>query len=217
MDFPQPPPAAEPCIEQTGNPSGRTYSTDSVVSYSCTSKHCGILPLSSKNYWVYQDSVFLDGVFVRVQMDTLRYSKNRKSVSDGLTWWEANIIIGLPELVYANDSAFYRLENTLFIAGTMNARKEFGLISTDSTRYLTSFEDVAAQGKTIKLSSTLKAPAGDFTDCLYFEKYSRNYRKDQVFFKPGTGVIRYVRESAAPGSSIIKLQQVSNLVSIHLE
>lgn len=217
MEEIQQPPAEEPCIMQTGNPAGRSYSSDSVIAYTCTSKHCGLMPLSAKNYWVYQDSIFQDGIFVKVQLDTLRYSKNLKSLSDGLVWWEAKLNVGLPVMLYANDSSFYRLEETSFIQGKMNSRKEFGLITADSSKYLTSFEDMAAQGKTLKLSYSLKSMAGDFNDCLYFEKNSRNYRKDQVFFKPGVGVVRYVKEMAPFGSSIIKLQQVSNLVSYHIE
>jgi hypothetical protein len=217
MEDIQQPPAAEPCVTQTGNPAGRTYTSDSVIAYTCTSKHCGILPLSAKNYWVYQDSIFQDGVFKSVQFDTLRYAKNLKSLSDDLVWWESNISIGLPAMLYANDSSFFRLEETNFIQGKMNSRKEFGLIMADSAKYLTSFEDMAAQGKTLKLSATLKTTAGDFSDCIYFEKNARNYRKDQVYFKPGLGVIRYVKEMAPPGTSVIKLQQVSNLVSYHIE
>jgi hypothetical protein len=91
------------------------------------------------------------------------------------------------------------------------------MLSTDSTRFLSSFEDIAAQAKILRLNAIISAPAGNFSDCIYFEKYSRNYRKDQVFFKPGIGVIRYVREMAPMGTSLLKMQQVSNLVSIHIE
>ncbi|MCX6317317.1 MAG: hypothetical protein NTW29_08500 [Bacteroidetes bacterium] len=211
------PPVAEACVIQTSNPSGRIYTSDSVVAYNCTSKHCGLLPLSTKNYWVYQDSIYYDGVFQKVQLDTLRFTKTWKSLADDLTWWEANMTIGLPVRMYANDSTIYSLEESYFIAGKKNSRREFGQISTDSTRYLSSFEDMAAQAKVIRLSGIISAPAGNFTGCIYFEKFSRSYRKDQVIFKPGIGVVRYVREMAAPGSPFMKLQQVSNLVSIHIE
>jgi hypothetical protein len=216
MDLPETP-VAEPCVMQSGNPSGRTYSSDSVVAFTCTSKHCGILSLSAKNYWVYQDSIFQDGMFLRVQLDTLRFSKTWKSLSDDLVWWEANMNIGLPEKLYANDSALYSIEDSYFIQGKMSSRKELRMLSTDSTRFLSSFEDIAAQAKILRLNAIISAPAGNFSDCIYFEKYSRNYRKDQVFFKPGIGVIRYVREMAPMGTSLLKMQQVSNLVSIHIE
>lgn len=211
------PPAEEPCELQTGNPSGRSYANDSLVAYNCTSKHCGILPLSTKNYWVYEDSVFNDGVFVTVKFDTLRYSKTWKSLTDGLVWWESNIEIGLPERLYANDSSFFKIQDRMFTPGVMDAKKDFSLFAGDSLRYLASFDDAAAQGRSLKLNNSIKSPAGTFTDCLYFEKNARNYRKDQVYFKPGIGVIRYVQEKAPMGSPFIKLQQISTLVSYHIE
>ena len=213
----QEPPVAAPCIGQTGNPAGKSYTADSVVAYTCTSRHCGIIPMSAKNFWIYEDSIFQDGNFLRVQLDTLRFTSNRKSLSDELVWWEATINVGLPEWLYANDSAIFSMNESWFLAGQLNSRREFGQISADSARYLSAFEDIAAQAKTIKLTAPVSSPAGTWNDCLYFEKYSRNYRKDQVFFEPGIGVIRYVHEMAAPGTSQLRMQQVSRLVSYHLE
>jgi hypothetical protein len=210
-------PVNAPCIAQTSNPSGRTYSSDSIVSYTCTSKHCGLLPLSAKNYWVYEDSIFQNGVFANVQYDTLRFNTSYKSITDGLVWWQGNINIGLPERLYTNDSTFFSIQERYFTQGYVDARKEFGLFTGDSLRYQTSFDDIGAQGKSIKLKSDLTTPAGNFSGCLYFEKYSRFFRKDQVYFKPGLGVIKYVQEMASMGSYTIKLQQVSTLVSYHLE
>ena len=210
-------PVNDPCIAQTSNPSGRTYSSDSIVSYTCTSKHCGLLPLSAKNYWVYEDSIFQNGVFANVQYDTLRFNTTYKSITDGLVWWQGNINIGLPERLYTNDSTFFSIQERYFTQGYVDARKEFGLFTGDSLRYQTSFDDIGAQGKSIKLKSDLTTPAGNFSGCLYFEKYSRFFRKDQVYFKPGLGVIKYVQEMASMGSYTIKLQQVSTLVSYHLE
>lgn len=207
----------EPCIAQNENPSGRSYNNDSVVAFNCTSKHCGFIPLSTRNYWVYEDSVYADGVFQRVQYDTLRFSTTWKSLSDGLVWWEGSINVGLPERLYANDSALFRLQDRIFIQGIKDAKKDFSLFPGDSVRYLTSFDDVAANGRSLKLSSPVKSPAGTFGDCIYFEKNSRNYRKDQVYFKPGIGVLRYVHEMAPPGTPFLKLQQVSNLVAYHIE
>jgi hypothetical protein len=205
----------EPCLLQTANPAGRTYSATEVVSYSCTQKHCGILPLSSNNYWIYEDSVFADGVFSKVQYDTLRYLSNKKTLTDGLVWWEGNKSIGLPDLLYANDSTFFGLTDRLFSPDLKDVKKEFGLIAGDSLRYLTSFEDAAAQGRSIE--SPLITSAGTFDDCMYFEKNARNYRKDQVYFKPGLGVVKYIYEKAPVGTRSIKLQQVSTLVAFHIE
>lgn len=205
------------CELQTADPSGRSYSSDSVVNYSCTSTHCGMIPLSTKNYWVYQDSIFEDGIFQRVQFDTLRFTSNLKTLPDNLVWWNSNISIGLPEILFANDSAFFGLEDRLYTPNTKEVKKGFGLFQGDSIRYLTSFEDAAAIGRSLKLETDVYTPAGNFNDCLYFEKNARNYRRDQVYFKQGLGVIKYVQEKARMGERTLLLQQVSTLISYHLE
>ena len=216
-DFLQEGTVTEPCIVQTDNPAGRSYASDAVVAYTCTSKYCGILPLSSKNYWIYEDSIFTDGLFTKVQKDTLRYLVNKKSLADGLVWWQGNISVGLPDIFYANDSSFFIMADRLFTPGFKDVKKEFGIFPGDSLRYLTSFEDAAALGRSLRVESPLSTLAGNFNDCLYFEKYARNYRKDQVYFKPGIGVVKYITEKAPIGSRDIKLQQVSTLVGFHIE
>lgn len=189
-----------------------------MVNYNCTSKHCGILPLSQHNYWVYQDSLFTDGVFTKVQFDTLRYATQKQSMSDGLVWWEGSINIGLPQMLYANDSSFYGLESKLFYPGMLDTKKEFGLFAGDSLRYLTSFQsDIMALGRLLKVNEPITTAAGSFDNCIYFEKNARNYRKDQVYFKPGLGVVRYIQETVPYGSRTLKLQQVSSLVAIYVE
>jgi hypothetical protein len=176
-----------------------------------------MLPLGSKNYWVYQDSVFTDGVFQKVQYDTLRFISNKRTLPDGIVWWESNINIGLPQTLFANDSAFFDLQERLFTPGIMDVKKEYSLFPGDSLRYLTSFEDAAATGRSLKIESSVGTPAGKFDECIYFEKLARNYRRDQLTFKPGIGVIRYVVEKARMGERTLLLQQVSTLVSYHIE
>lgn len=212
-----PPVIEEQCIAQTSNPAGRSYSNDSVIVFNCTSKHCGIVPLSAKNYWVYEDSIFTDGVLQKVQLDTLRYSTTYKSLSDGLVWWQASMDIGLPETLYANDSTLFSISDRVFMPDVKDAKKEYGLFAGDSLRYLANFEDAAAQGRSLKISGNFKTPAGSFTDYLYFEKNARNYRKDQVYFEPGIGVLKYIQEKAPMGTRFLKLQQISTLVSYHIE
>lgn len=213
-------PVKEPdftCMVQTDNPTGRSYEAESVISYNCIDRHCGIMPLSNKNYWVYEDSVFDNGNFLKVKLDTLRYSSNKKTLTDGLIWWESNISVGLPETLYANDSAIFTMTDRLFIPGVKDAKKDYRIPTGDSIKYLTSFDDIAANGRSVRLQSAIKTSAGTFNDCIYFEKNARFYRKDQVFYKPGFGVIKYIQEKAMPGSMEIKLQQVSTLVAVHFE
>lgn len=207
----------EPCKMQTANPAGRSYSADSIIDYTCTSTHCGVLPLNSRNYWVYEDSIFQDGVFMQVRFDTLRFTRTQKSLTDDLVWWESNMTIGLPEKLYANDSAVYKMEDRMFTQGVKDVKKEFGMFAGDSTRYLSGFQDAAAITRSLKNTNTFNSRAGAFSETIYIEKNARNYRRDQVIFKPGIGVLRYVQEKAPMGTRIIKLQQISNLVSFHIE
>ena len=155
--------------------------------------------------------------FQKVQFDTLRFRKTWKSLTDELVWWESNISIGLPDKLYANDSAFFKIEDRFFTPGIVDVKKDFSLFPGDSIRYLASFEDAAAMGRSLKMQETIKTPAGSFSDYVYFEKNARNYRKDQVYFKPGVGVVKYIQEKAPMGSPHIMLQQVCTLISYHIE
>jgi len=210
-------PVEEACVAQIANPGGASYAADSVVAFDCTQKHCGILPLSTKNFWIYQDSVFTDGVFLKVQMDTLHYAKTWRSLEDSLVWWQSNISVGLPSELYANDSSFFAITDRQFTPGIKDVKKDFTLFTGDSLHYLTNFDDAAAQGRSLKLTTDVVSPAGSFSDCIYFEKNARNYRMDQVYFKPELGVIRYVLQQAPPGQRVIKLQHIYSLVAFHLE
>lgn len=176
------------------------------------------MPLSKKDYWVYQDSIFANGAFLQVQYDTLRFGKTYRSLSDNLIWWEANIEVGLPELLYASDSTIFEADKRMFSNDvTWDAKREYSLFSGQTLSYLTSFDDNAAIGKSVKLDTPLTTPAGTFTDCIQFEKNARSYRKDETYFKPGIGVVKYTQEKAPMGSPVTKLQQVSTLISFHIE
>src|SRR5215212_3085439 len=67
---------AEDCLVQTDNPDQRSYSANDVSYYSYIKKHCGLIPFSSKHYWIYLDSTFNDGVFVTATFDTLQFEKS---------------------------------------------------------------------------------------------------------------------------------------------
>lgn len=219
LDMPDAPQAniPLPCISQTENPAGRSYDVDSLQQFTCTEKHCGLMPLSAKSYWVYEDSIFTDGVFVRVQFDTLRYTNNIKSNTDDITWWESDVFVGLPKVLYNNDSAFFGLQPRLHNLDFKDAKRDYFLFPGDSVRYLSGFDDIAAAGRSLKINNTIRVPAGDFEGYIYFEKNARNFRKDQVFFKPGVGVLKYIREQAPFGQRIIKMQQIMTLVAFHIE
>jgi hypothetical protein len=208
---------SEPCVNQAADPAGKSYTSDAIVPFTCTEKHCGLLPLSSRFYWVYADSLFDNGVFQKVVMDTLRFTSNRKTQPDNMVWWESDYQVGLPSILYTNDSAIYSLGERMFIPGILDARKEYGLFAGDSVKYLTSFEDAAAMGRSVKVSNPVKTEAGSFSNCLFFEKHARSYRRDQVFFKPGIGVVRYVHEEAPMGQRELKLQRVATLVRYFIQ
>lgn len=216
-DLPVTIPVPEVCQPQTDNPANRSYSSDSVVAVQYSQNNCGLIPLSNKNYWIYSDSIFADGVFQRMQFDTLRYTAKLKSLTDGLIWWEGNIYAGIPKLLYANDSSLFEIGDRLFTQGIKDVRKDYSLFTGDSIRYLANFEDAAAIGRSIKMAGDLTVPGAAYSDCIFFEKNARDYRRDRVYFKPGLGVIKYIHEKSPIGQRSIKLQQVLTLIDYHIE
>lgn len=202
---------------QTENPEGRSYSSDSLIAINSSNKKCGLLPLNTKHYWIYLDSIFTDGIFTKVQYDTLRYIPSLQSRPDGLVWWKSSISVGLPQLLYATDLALFSLEESLLEQEMKNVKRDFSLFGGDSIRYLASFDDAAATGRSIKLKSPFKVIAGSFKDCIYVEKNARNYRRDQYYFKPEFGVVKYIQEIAQAGEGILKLKKILTLVSFHID
>jgi hypothetical protein len=206
-------PADNSCIPQQGNPHLRSYAVDSVTANVPTAKHCGLLPLASSYQWIYLDSIYTNGSLSAVLKDTLQFTQVRKT-PDGLTWWIPGKYIGLPANLYSNDSSVFLMEKRLFAMPEIwDAKREFHVFAADSVRYLTSFGDVGAIGKAVKSSTPLQTGAGSFSGCILFEKNSPGYRKEKIWLHPGTGVIRFVHEQAAPGSSVLQLRRVSTLVS----
>lgn len=175
------------------------------------------MPLSSTSYWVYEDSFFNAGSFVSTRMDTLRFTKNFLSLSDKLVWWQSSLNVGLPAILYSNDSAIFQAVDRIFFPSkVIDASKEFSEFSGDSLIYLSSFGDNAAIGKAKKLEDRITTPYGSFDGCILFEKKAPFSRRDQVIFKPGLGVIKYRLELAPMGSPEMQLQQISTLKSFYL-
>lgn len=215
--FPPSSEIAESCQTPIDDPTGRSYSSNALVDINYDKKVCGFLPLNKKNYWIYQDSLFTEGAFTKVQYDTLRFTSTLESLTDSLIWWESNISVGLPERVYTTESSLFGMEDRFFYPGIVDVRKGFSLFEGDSTNYLSNFEDNAAIGRSIKIRNIISTLAGNFDGCILFEKNARNYRMDQVYFKPGFGVIKYITAQASPGTNTIKLQKVSTLIGFHFE
>ena len=211
------PAIAESCPVQVDDPSGRFYSSDSLIPFPNSKKTCGLLPLNKKNYWIYKDSIFNNGTFTKVQYDTLRFINTWQSHPDNLVWWETSISIGLPQLLYITDSSIFDIESNLLAPGMISAQKSFGLFTGDSILYWDNFEDIAAFGRSVKLNENINTPAGSFDNCILIEKSSPNYRKDQVYFKSGLGVLKYIFEKAPMGSRVLQLQQISTLIAFHFE
>ena len=176
------------------------------------------MPLSHNNYWIYEDSIFNNGVLKNVQYDTLRFGKTYLSAPDNLIWWQSNIQVGLPNMLCATDSGIFGISQRMFSSETIwDASTEYSLFTGETSNYLAHFDDNAAQGKSIKLEAPMDTPAGAFSDCIQFEKYARTFRRDETYFKPGLGVVRYTLEEAPMGTPVIKLQQTSTLVGFHIE
>ena len=205
------------CFTPTEEPAAGSYNCDELIAIDYLGTHCGFMPLSRKNYWVYVDSFFNDGNFQSVQLDTLRFKTTYRSATDNIIWWESNMDIGLPARLFVNENGIFQMQRRMFSACTWESNKEFITPAGDSSKYMARFDDIAAQGRAVKLAAMVTTPIGDFSDCILFEKYSRNFRKDQVIFKPGIGVVRYTREMSLRGHPLLKLQQISTLIQVHLE
>lgn len=208
---------AKECIQQTVSPLNQSYSCTDLVAIDCQEKHCGLMPVSAKSYWVYQDSVFTDGQFSHLEYDTLHF-KAYRSLPDNLVWWKTNKDVGLPEFLYTNDSVIFGINNRFFAQDCIkDSKKEYALFAGDSARYLTSFEDNAAMGRSVKLKEEMKCPAGQFNDCILFEKNAPFFRKDVMIFKPGVGVLKYKTEKAPMGYPQMQLEKISTLISYYIE
>jgi hypothetical protein len=209
---------SETCIEQTANPVANSYDTNDVVSVNYTRSHCGMMPLSAKNYWVYQDSLFDNsGAFKSIKLDTLRYTKTFQT-PDHLIWWEGSKDVGLPKDIYSSSDAIYGLQKGTFMADSMYSKREFYEADAD-TSFLAGFADIVAFGKIINKTEILQTEAGSFPEYILYEKYAPGYRRDRIYFVPGFGVIKYTSEYyKAPGPpSNMKLLIKSSLVSYHSE
>ncbi len=175
------------------------------------------MPLGSKSYWIYLDSIYIDGIFSSIKLDTLRF-KSYISLPDSLIWWEPDMELGLPSLLYANDSGIFTTAFRFFSPDCIrDVKKEYSLFEGASTQYLTSFDDNAAMGRSEKLVSPTVCPAGSFAECILFEKHAPFYRKDVMIFKPGVGVVKYQTEKAPMGSPMMKMDKISTLISYHIE
>ena len=196
---------------------GRSYACDSIAVFTYNKKHCGLFPLSTRSYWIYLDSIYTDGVFTSVKMDTLRF-KSYISLPDSLIWWEPDMEIGLPAILYASDSAIFTNAFRFFSSDCIkDVKKEYSLFDGATAQYLTSFDDNAAMGRAEKLSAPTLCPAGSFSECILFEKNAPFFRKDVMIFKPGLGVVKYQTEKAALGSPIMKIDRISTLVSFSID
>lgn len=204
------------CILQTGNPHLKTYTADSVTAAGSHYKHCGLLPLSPAYQWFYEDSVFTtSGSFSSLQNDTLQFSPQYRTADD-LVWWAGDKYIGLPGLLYANDSSLFSLDKQLFVVPeVMAARREYHFYPEDSVRYLTSFSDMGAVGKAIRQQSPVTTPAGSFSGCILYEKNAPGYRRERIWFMPGIGVVRFTQELAGSNGQL-KLRRISVLSAYQL-
>ncbi|TMI62952.1 MAG: hypothetical protein E6H07_16245 [Bacteroidetes bacterium] len=212
-------PMNEACIQQTMDPLAVAYDTNQVYYINYSGKHCGFMPFNSKNYWVYEDSIFDgNGNFKTVKIDTLRYTKTLQT-PDQLIWWETKKDVGLPRKIYASENAIYGLENGSFIVDSFYTKRELYEAEKDTVNFLASFVDIVAFGKIIKTTEALRTEAGSFSNYIMLEKYAPGYRRDRVYFVPGFGVIKYTSEFyKAPGPpSNMKLFIKSTLIGYHTE
>jgi hypothetical protein len=183
--------------------------------------HCGYLPLSKENYWVFQDSVFDDntGQFISTAIDTLRFNKTFQS-NDSIVWWKPNndfaLLKGFYTRMYSTDSVLYALNQGAF--GSKQTLKWCYQLNVDSVSDPCIWSDAGRMecvGK--KLNSPVVVLAGSFTDCRQFIKIweggniyeSRLY----IYYKPGLGILRAVFTRGLNGIII----HTANLSSFYID
>jgi hypothetical protein len=152
-------------------------------------KHCGILPISKKNYWIYLDSLFdITGQFTQIKIDTLRFIKAHMS-PDSITWWSTNNTFkGFLQYSYSTDSVLYTLGTNW---GGKPVVKWFHYMNTDSTSENCNYTDHPTICEAKKLYQAVIVPAGKFNNCLLFTKKWILPELLNIYFKPGIGVLRF--------------------------
>ncbi|MBL7727367.1 MAG: hypothetical protein JNM68_06780 [Dinghuibacter sp.] len=199
---------------------------------------CGFLPLHKDAYWIYTDSFFnTNGSLHLVQQDTLRVKGVYQSPNGPSLFWRlgARNRKGCTGLLYTTDSILYTIAPAFATpafyehytwagyraAGYPNSGAPvFGPPGTDSIFTFNHFTDMAYQEKIVNYRQPVTVPAGSYSNCTGFVK-RLGWSPDEMIFKPGLGMIKYiVYYNAPPGSYSLfptgPVQQVSVLTSYHL-
>lgn len=199
---------------------------------------CGFLPLHKDAYWIYTDSFFnTDGSLHLVQWDTLKVKGVYKSPGGPSLFWflSSRNQKGVIGLLYTTDSILYTIAPAFITppfyehypwagyraAGYPDRRSPvYGPAGTDSIFTYNVYTDIAYQEKIINYQQPITVPAGSYSNCTGFLKRMR-WSPDEMIFKPGLGMIKYiVYYDAPPGSYSLfptgPVKQVSVLTSYHL-
>lgn len=204
---------SDPNCEHPNQPPPFSYSDgiSSLIKTDYNKNHCGYFPLSRNNYWVYLDSLYdNNGIFVKTVIDTLRFTKTYQA-PDSIIWWEPNINPGVLRFMYSTDSVCYALgggDN-----GGIHLRW-FYPIASDSTVEWPHFSHSTFLGKAYKINTTITTPAGNFSDCLFYQKllFISGNPMD-ITFKPYIGILKFKHYNYLT----TRPYKISTLLAYHLE
>lgn len=202
------------CIPNTQIPTG-TYGLSSNVIVSYNGNHCGYLPLSKKNYWIYTDSsTDANGQLQFKTTDTLRFLVTSRT-PDGIIWWSrvpgtANFALGYDSYFYSTDSTTYTISKQY---GDDIGIKWFYAIKNSPTAEDLYYSDVSSPCNAQRLSNNVTVPAGSFSNCMFFVKTNvwGNGIEYKIRYKPGLGILRC---EASLGTRIV---YTSTLINYYIE
>lgn len=204
------------CTINTLEPSAVYTTTADFMEIDYTASHCGYLPLSKKNYWVYLDSIFdATGQFQNTVTDTLRFTKTYRT-PDGIIWWSVGAGRGLAASsgysIYNYSTANISFGTTINFGGKSGI-KWYYAINTPSVTDTLPYSDLSSPCYAEKLNTPIQTPAGNFSGCMFFNKkmvYGTSIELSS-WFKPEIGSVK--TDLIQNGVRF----RTSTLVSYHIE
>jgi len=172
-----------------------------------------LIPSSIGNYWVYEDSLFVDGAFTELSMDTLIIIDTLRA--HGKKWWE---LVGHQNLPFIYQ--YYAIENdsVYSIQGGWSTILSLDYIYPSDT--LTVLEtivegDLGLSRNVIKYDGSITTNAGTFINCgKYYGEWTGTFYVEE-YINPGVGFIKSIFMENFSGNAENK--HIRNLHSYHVD
>lgn len=197
---------------------------------------CGFMPMHKDAYWIYTDSFFNnDGSLSSISQDTLRVKGISKSpLSPSLFWtMGSRNRKGMNGMFYTTDSLLYSIQTAFTSPAYLQGNTWAGYRAagyprprpiiadpryTDTLFTMNAVSDMAYMEKVFTYNEIITVPSGSYKDCIGVHKFLYTPFSDQLIFKPGLGMVKYISYYDGSGAmfSYGAVKQVSVLTSYHL-